>query len=181
MEYSSKYFNAKIIRSCNKTVQIICNLKNIGSNLILSYSAAKPPDYRQSYTGSALPFPDGIIAFQNSKNFGAIQCKTNVIEINMDFPNSYYSHVGTRIIPPYVKINIIDKNNKIYSSDIIELGEIAPFRLLSYPSTPTPRDSPTFYSRTHLQKSRTQEQILRDSEYQIYTPSNFWNGAIPHP
>tara|TARA_Y100000389_G_C17470142_1_gene529673 strand:- start:7016 stop:7558 length:543 start_codon:yes stop_codon:yes gene_type:complete len=180
MEYSYEFFDIKVIRSCAKTVSIHLTLKNVVHETIVSYVAAKSPDYRQSYSGSALPFPDAQIAFENSPNFGAHKIRDR-LTFTIDFPNSYYSHVGTRIILPHVRIELMDLNKKKFASEIIKLGEIAPFRLLSYPSIPAPRDSPLFYSREHLTKPRSQEQILRSSGYSHTTPKNFWNGAIPHP
>lgn len=180
MKYSNKYYHVQIYRSCNKFVNIICKLKNIDPNFMLTFAAANPPDYRQSYSGSALPFPDAEIAFENTPNYGMTSCNKEIINIRLQFPNSYYSHVGTRLILPYVKINIFDGNKKIISSDIINLGEIAPFRLLTYPSLPKARDSPTFYLRDMNTKPRTQEDILRSSGYTMYTPNNFWGNSIPN-
>ena len=181
MDNSFEYYDVKVIRTCAKTVRLELTLKNKKCETILSYSAAKPPDYRQSYTGSALPFPDAQIAYQNSPNIGKYNVVNNFVSFKIYVPNSYYSHVGTRLILPHVRIDLMNTNNKIYSSEIIELGEIAPFRMLSYPSMPVPRDSPGFYSREHLTTARTQEAILRSSGYTLTTPPNFWNGGVPHP
>lgn len=181
MYYSFEFFDVNVIRTCARTVTFEVILKNIQQeDIVVSYVAAKPPDYRQSYSGSALPFPDAQIAFEKSQNYGAHKIKDS-IAITIDFPNSYYSHVGTRLILPYVRININDSYKNLIESGIVNLGEIAPFRLLSYPSEPVPRDSPLFYSRSHLTKPRSQESILRSSGYTQKTPKNFWNGAIPHP
>lgn len=181
MNNSFKYYDVKVIRTCAKTIRLEVTLKDKRCETILAYSAAKPPDYRQSYTGSALPFPDAQIAYQNSPNVGKIKMVGNNVSFKIHVPNSYYSHVGTRLILPHVRIDLMDMNKNSYSSEIIELGEIAPFRMLSYPSIPVPRDSPNFYSREHLTTARTQEEILRSSGYTLKTPPNFWNGGVPHP
>ena len=122
-----------------------------------------------------------MVAFENTKNYGAFQCSQREITINIDFPNSYYSHVGTRLVLPYIKLSLLDSSKKTVNTEVIQLGEVGPFRLLSYPTVPTPRDSPLFYSRENMDCARTQEEILRDSVYQFSTPSNFWGKSIPHP
>jgi hypothetical protein len=182
MMYDFSIFTANVIRKNQKELVIEGYIKNWNPDMTISYLAAKNPDYNQSFTGSALPFPDAEIAFDRTPNNGHFKPSSREFQIHLQFPNSYYSHLGTRFIPPHVRINIQSGNVKL-CSEILEVGEVAPFRLLSYQSTPMPRTSPLFYNRSHmteLPQIRTQEQILRDSEYSLTTPLNFWGGAIPH-
>ena len=134
----------------------------------VSYIKPNPPNYIQSFTGSALPYNDALVAFENTENRGSFRPTSSKFSIMLKFPNAYYSHLGTRLMPPHVRITV---HNGISSeSKIIELTEAAPFfRLLSYQSNPVPRVSPTFYDRSHLQKPRSQEEILRSSGYRLST------------
>ena len=49
-------------------------------NNIIYYSAANPPDYRATYTGSGLPFANQHIAFENSPNKG----KSDLLDGNFE-------------------------------------------------------------------------------------------------
>jgi len=165
-------------RKCPNTLKLDITVKNGQIPKKVSYLAPQSPDYRQSYTGSAMPFSDAEIAFQNSNNKGSFVPTKNYFSINMNYPNSYYSHLGTRLIPPHV-ILTIEFGYKKYR-EIVKLDDTAPFRLLSYQSTPKPRISPIFYDRSKMKNNRTQEEILRQSGYKLSTPEDFWGGAVPH-
>tara|TARA_Y100000389_G_C17295404_1_gene430239 strand:- start:133 stop:684 length:552 start_codon:yes stop_codon:yes gene_type:complete len=164
---------------CPRMVELNIKLKNWTPNTKLTYVAAQSPDYLQSFTGSALPFADAEQAFDQTPNFGELVPKLDSFKIELQYPNAYYSHLGTRLIPPYVRITVEQNGKK--NTEYVVLGEIAPFRLLSYQSTPVARYEPGFYDRGILKKGRTQEAILRASGYKMETPSNFWGGAISHP
>lgn len=175
-EFSSISVNAT--RLNNMTVNLECELFDWKGTSV-SYIAAQAPDYNQSFSGSALPFPDSIVAFDNTTNRGTFSPTSSKFTIKLKFPNSYYSHLGTRLIPPYVRITV--RKGKYVFSEVVELGEIAPFRLLTYPSNPIPRAGPYFYKDNAPKKARSQETILRQSAYRLNTPKNFWGNAIPHP
>jgi hypothetical protein len=162
-----------------KTVKIDIKLFNWSKDTQVSYLAASPPDRLQSFTGSALPYGDSEMAFQNTPNVETFHPLGEKFSINLEFPNSYYSHLGTRLIPPYVRISVEDSVTDKKETQYIILNDI-PFRTLTYQSTPVPRSGPQFYDRKYL-KPRSQEAILRSSGYKMNYPQNFWGGAIPHP
>ena len=170
--------NFKIIKTDSTKIKLICSLSNVSKSTKVSFLAPNCPDYNDSYTGSALPFSDPEIAFENTPNKGSIFPKNNEFSINLNMPNSYYTHLGSRIVLPHVFIKVFENDNLIISENII-LGEVAPFRLLSYPSNPKPRSDPLFYKQT-IKYPRSQETILRDSAYIKNTPENFWGKTVPH-
>ena len=183
MKHVFSSFSANVVRDPKNPRMVIleCQLFNWNPSVIVTYLAGQAPDYCQSYSGSALPFPDAEVAFDQTPNHGSFHPETSKFAIRIAFPNSYYSHVGTRLIPPHVRISVKRHSEaKDMISEVIELGEIAPFRHLSYQSNPVPRINPTFYDRSHLRKPRSQEQILRASGYRLTTPNNFWGKAVPH-
>ena len=49
---------------------VVIFLKEIGKSCEVSYLAAQPPQFNQSFTGSAIPYPDAEIAYENTKNKG---------------------------------------------------------------------------------------------------------------
>ena len=153
--------------------------KNIDTDSTIIYWAANPPTYNGSYSGSALPFANPEIAYQNTINKGTTKALAGHYEFKIRFPNAYYINMGTDYIKPCVHIKICQK----YGDDTIKtikLGSAVPFRLLSYPKQ---RVDNSFYNGRNTLPFRTQEQILRDSAYpeDNHTPGNFWGLVPPHP
>ena len=142
------------------------------SNPTVIFWAANPPTYNTSFSGSALPFPNPKIAYENSINKGAIVANNNEFEFKIHYPNSYYIGLGTVLVPPHVNFRICEPGgrDKIYK---ISLGESIPFRTLTYPPL---RSSPLFYAKPNSKPILSQEAILRNSGYpkQNHTPANFW-------
>lgn len=98
-------------------------------------TAPNPPDIKTSYSGSALPFPNEEIAFENTKNRFEIT-NNGVIDITFTFPNSYYSPDGkTKIKSPIMLI--LDDKKTIY-----ELVDLCPLKTLN----DRIRGNPSFYA-----------------------------------
>jgi len=97
--------------------------------------APAPSSKLTSYSGSALPFPNEEIAFQNTKNLFDIK-DDGVIETTFTYPNSYYSPDGlTKIKSP---ILFIFDDNKF----IVELNDFCPLKTLR----DRKRSDPSFYA-----------------------------------
>lgn len=156
---------------------------NTPSDSTIVYWAANPATYSTSYSGSCLPYPNPNTAFSNTPNKGATRVQSDgSFEFRVQYPNSFYSGLGTLYHPPkvYIKICNSSQDNKVQS---IVLGEGTPFRLLTYPPPPStaPRKNPMFYNGRDELPVRTQEQVLRASGYpkDNKTPTNFWGMAVP--
>ena len=172
-------FHVKLIRNERKRLNVQFTFHDPVTSF--EFWASSPPDYNASFSGSALPFPDSIIAYENTPNTGKFIPDSLQFTISILFPNSYYSHLGTRLIEPHLNIKVTQNENQYVET--IFLGEIAPFRLLTYPSNPRGRTGPEFYDRSHLKETRSQESILRSGNYPSShekTPKNFWGKFIPH-
>jgi hypothetical protein len=144
--------------------------------------APAPPNYRTSYSGSALPFTNSEMAFDKTPNAGTVNVnRDGTFSFSLQFPNAYYAGLGTLFVSPHVRLQTI-VNGKVNDTEVVRVGEGIPFRLLTYPPVPAtaPRCSPSFYARDHL-PLRTQEQILRDSAYPAKNvmPTNFWGLRPP--
>ena len=158
---------------------------SITSPTTVIFWAANPPTYNGSFTGSGLPFPNPEIAYHNSINKGSVKTIGGHYEFKIRFPNAYYVGLGSKYIEPCVHIKICqaDGEDKIKT---INLGNSIPFRSLSHSKSQiqtSSRDNNSFYATNKNLPVRTQEQILRDSQYpsQNKMPDNFWGKAIPHP
>lgn len=129
------------------------------------YIAAAPADHRANYTGSGLPFYNQIQAFENTPNIGIINIGyNNTFEIKLLTPNSYMVGLGSVTIPPTLYIEFIDLNGKKKNISI-KVSNGIPYRTLTYPLTPRPRENTTFYDSQFYLPVRSQEQILIDSGY----------------
>lgn len=158
MIHNSDNLKINISKTDNRNIVLHCELKEWVKDTTVSYLACQEPNYNQSFSGSALPFANYTMAHYNTPNKGKIITTSSKFPIHLKFPNSYYSHLGTHLIMPHVEINI--KSKLIHVSEIINLGEVAPFRLLNYPKD---RTTPLFYKTKSMQLS--QESKLRNSEY----------------
>jgi len=152
------------------------------SEVLITYWAANPPTFSLSYAGSALPYANPIMAYENSPNKGSVKAINGNFQFRIRYPNSYYIGLGTVYVKPHVNIKICNgkEDGEVHK---IELGDGVPFRTLTYAPPPStwPRYSPIFYSGRNLLPVRTQEQICRDSAFPSENkyPENFWGLKPP--
>ena len=142
----------------------------------VKYSAANPPTYNGSFTGSGLPFPSEDTAYENSPNRGVVEVINGEFKFTIKYPNSYYINLGTVYVPPHVKILLVDDDSKPVSEpQVIDLGNGIPFRTLTWPKDRNWNEGPLFYENKNL-PVRTQYEILLDSAYPVTNtmPRNFW-------
>ena len=99
------------------------------SSGLLKYIASSPPDFRSSYAGSGLPFPNSEIAYQNTPNKGAVKLENGEFSFYIDYPNSFYLNQGTMLLPPHVLIKVCDGDDD--NVEIVQLGESIPHRTLT--------------------------------------------------
>lgn len=157
------------------------NFPNLTQKLFIKYTASSPPTYNANFSGSALPFPNELVAFENTPNKGVAEVINGNFKFILNYPNSYYTNMGTIYVPPQVKISLVDNNNKeLGSPQTINLGEGVPFRTLTWPVQRNWNNGSLFYSNPNL-PVRTQYEILLDSAYPNVnkTPKNFWGKKPP--
>ena len=140
------------------------------------YWASNKPTYSESYSGSGLPYANEHMAYENTENRGIVEVENGGFKFTLDYPNSYYKHLGKVYVPPQVNIQFIDEKNiplsKVYP---IKLGNGIPFRSLTWSRKRDWNNGPLFYKNDNL-PIRTQEQILKDSAFPCTNqePKNFW-------
>ena len=93
----------------------------------LEYLAPTTPDIRESYSGSGLPFPTELIAFDNTPNYGKIELPSNgQFQFKIIRPNSFYINNGSTLVKPHIKM-IVDQR------DLFEIQlEPIPYRSLKH-------------------------------------------------
>ena len=157
-------------------------IRNAEPDSYIVFWAANPPDYRTSYSGSGLPYPNSQIAYESSPNRGTVQLRADgSFEFRLRPPASYYTGLGTVFMRPHVYVQVNSKKT-IGTPVLVRTGEGTPYRLLSYPHGSSSRCSPNFYAGGDTLPVRTQEQILRDSAYPSTNTMapNFWGLTPPH-
>ena len=104
-----------------------------------TFFASSPPDFRQSYSGSGLPFPNEEVAFSDTPNKGNIVVSNGSFKVEVIYPNSYYINCGTKLVPPQVclKLDNCDKELEI----VLSSGPFIPNRSLSSLPGRVKRDS----------------------------------------
>jgi hypothetical protein len=138
-------------------------------NKFMTYISSAPYDRRCSFSGSGLPFPNKEVAFQNNPNKGKIDISTGSFHFTLIRPNSFYENFDI-LKSPVLRLTL---DNKIVSIEIPNI-QVA-YRSLQYPSM---RKNALFYNVK--QPIRSQEKVLRDSEYMVYKQApNFWGLKPP--
>ena len=140
------------------------------------YVAAAPPDYRSSFSGSALPFTHATQACYNTPNRGKVHVAGDgSFEVNLLAPNAYYVAHGTVRVPPTLHLvySLTGRREQVS----LPVAHGVPFRSLTYP--PSRKDA-TFYAPEHP-KVRSQYDILVASAFPEYNiePANFWGTRPP--
>lgn len=123
----------------------------------VSFVAPAPCDRGNSFSGSCLPFANKEQAFYNTPNAGQVKVSNNEFTIKLSRPNSYYSDFNT-LQKPHVQF--VYNGNRVVDIELNE--EKIAYRSLQYPELRT-SSKVDFYNRKL--PIRSQEQILRDSEY----------------
>ena len=180
--YSKPEFDG-FIKVQNNILEVYGKLKGEFINKIneISYMAADPPRDSYSFYGSGMPYSNFEQAITNKENIGSVVVENNEFKITLSIPNSYYEMLGTVYVGPTVFLKP-DINNTYYKF-VMDIG--LPYRFLTHPSintysSVTPKlykpSAPEFYSCNHNQENRSQEQILRESEYPCdrVMPINYW-------
>ena len=189
IEKSFDTCDVSIIKSNDNNVYVVngvlkgdMKMLSYTEKIFIKYWAANSPTYNSSFSGSGLPYPNKMVAFENTENIGVAKVMNGKFSFSLRYPNSYYKELGTIYVPPQVKIKFCnDKNIKVSKVQEINLGEGIPFRTLTWPNQRNWNNGPMFYCNNNL-PARTQYQILVDSAYPSKNkiPENFWGTMPPH-
>ena len=120
-------------------------LKNGMINGTLYYWASAPPTYGTSFSGSGMPYPNALVAYDRTPNKGVVQVNNGQFNFSMKYPNAYYIGLGSLYIPPHINFKACCPGQQdTYFS--VQVDDGVPFRMLTYPAPPTqkPRLSAMF-------------------------------------
>jgi len=179
-EYTTEMCSGNMSLMPNGDIKVSGVVNNINVNKVLFWAAA-PPTYGTSFSGSGLPYPDPLVAFDRTPNRGSVPVNGGQFSFTIKYPNAYYIGLGTLYVPPHVNIKLcqsgIPESSEQNKKFTIQVDDGIPFRTLTYPAPPSekPRVSPLFYCEP-WHGARTQEAILRSAGYPEVnkTPANFW-------
>jgi hypothetical protein len=171
-QFNSIYCKGNVTFLKNNEIIIEGEINDEITDPNIQYYAPAPPDYMTTFSGSGLPFASESQAFSNTPNKGIIKLDQNKFVINMACPNSYYKDFNTYVTPSVTITYNNDKNIKL-----MLLNDKIAHRSLQYPEL-RKKEQQMFYNRKL--PIRSQEKILRDSEYNLYSePVNFWGLKPP--
>ena len=160
---ASKNYDIKIYIKSKKTID---------ENTIY-FIAPNPPDYRTSFSGSALPFPSKSQAFDDTTNKGKLVLNSeNEGVIYLKYPNAYYMALGNVLVLPHV--DLIFTVNNIENVVNYKLSDNPiPYRTLTHPHT---RTSPLFYKKKTEIPIMSQRDLLKRNGYPVTNKSTneFW-------
>ena len=142
---------------------------------VVHFISPSPPDYRSSFSGSALPYASKKQAYDNTPNIGHVKLLTNnSFVIKLAYPNAYYGNFSNELENPYVLLSYsfegVEKTLKI------ELGKIINnIRTLRHHVN----HNEMFYDNESNLEIRSQEKILRDSQFKNTNNTNSFWGLRP--
>lgn len=170
--FENRYCNGSVdfVNEFDVIVTLHVN-KNNPCNTI-RFIAPAPAKHNSSFTGSGLPYASKEQAYDLTPNIGVLKCNQTetTFKIKMKRPNSYYEF--DEIIHPTLKL-LYDNNDEF---DIPLHDETIPYRSLGYPML-RKKQKEAFYHRQL--PIRSQEQIIRDSEFPIKEDPSFWGLKPP--
>ena len=169
-------FYTSSITKVNNDVQITLQFSPNVPVEKLAYIAPAPADYRASFSGSGLPFPNREQAFDDTPNNGVVAVNGGSVVLHLHMPNAYYDDFkGTLVLPHVLCMAMYNDQKKDF---VIELGNKIPYRALTYHNG---RRNAEFYNKGWSMPVRTQESVLRDSGYPATNAEapDFWGLRPP--
>jgi hypothetical protein len=156
-------------------------LKSTSPQSTVYFWAAAPPTYGTSFSGSGMPYPNPLVAYDRTPNKGVVQVVNGSFQFSIKHPNAYYIGLGSLYLPPHINFKLCSEGQPDnYFS--VQINDGIPFRMLTYPAPPTkkPRLNAMFYCEPE-KGARSQEEILRSSSYpgDYSMPDNFWGARPP--
>ena len=181
--YSSPNVHARVRRSGEKThvdARILHRLSSIHTHI--KWWSPNASTLTGSYAGAGMPFPNEEIAYDNTPNKGITLLNGLTFGVDLQFPNSYYTHLGKKYVPPQLKYQMCDYlGNNCSPIYTIKLGEGTPFRYQSFPPQRNWNIGPMFYCNPNTVVT-TQAKILKANAYPKdgVQPPNFWGTLSPN-
>jgi hypothetical protein len=180
--FSEMFCKGEINIVTDHDIEVTGQIEEKVKDNIVHFIAAAPPDHRASFTGSGLPFANQLQAFYNTPNQGVVTLnEQNMFKINLIIPNSYMIGLGSVTVPPTLYLQYFTDNSNEERMINIKLSYGIPYRSMTYPMFPRPRQNVTFYDSQFYLPVRSQEQILKEAAYPTinYMPDNHWGTKPP--
>lgn len=158
-DYVNKIMSSKVKKQLYNTNN---NIFNVSGNIKIKpgdspskvvYWAPNPPDYNTSFNGSGMPFPNPVVAYENTPNIGSVPLDGNSYSFDILFPNSYYSELGTVYNEPRVHIKLCSDDDTVYDIHTIVLKNPIPYRSLApgVPELTIPRTAGNSPDKSNIQ------------------------------
>ena len=182
-DFASDGCNGLLTNTANGDIMVSGTVTDSSVKQVMFW-AASPPTHGTSFSGSGLPYPNPVVAFDRTPNKGMVAVQAGRFEFRIKYPNAYYIGLGSLYIPPHVNLKMLRDGvdpSEVKPINVI-IDEGIPFRTLTYPAPPSkkPRINAMFYCEP-VKCARSQEAILRASGYPEVNkmPDNFWGMKPP--
>lgn len=141
------------------------------------FAAAAPAERRGSATGSLLPFANERQALDGTLNAGVAQRDGFGYTAKIRCPNSYYTSLGTKLVPPSLHV-AYETGAGLRARGLAKVAEPVPFRTLAPPELLRDDAGRGFYAAgPEASAVRSQDRILLDSAY----PATGFKGVVRAP
>lgn len=106
-------------------------LKHNPDNNIVSYCAPAPAQFISSISGYSLPFANKEQALNPTPNKGKAHVnENNEVSVKLLRPNSYYTNLGTVLLPPTIFISYTSSG--VQQKESFKVADSVPYRTLTY-------------------------------------------------
>lgn len=158
IDFDNEYSNSRVSLSSNRLLQLVGQLKHTSRIQRAELVAANPIMRGYSYSGSGLPFPNPVVAFEGTPNWFSIDVNSGRFVATFSYPNSYYTMDATKRIPPslFLVVQVKDRAEPLQLR--MELPDELQLKTLTHRAE---RTGPEFYARRELIGVRSQEEIFR--------------------
>jgi hypothetical protein len=127
LEFTSKEFSGKVTYDADSSIYTFDGQFEGLNNATVKYWAANPIARNYSYSGSALPYPNPEVAYENTPNQGYSLLDNNGrFNIKLDSPSGYYVRQGKILLKPHVHFKVLD-SDKVFT---ITIADFFPYRSL---------------------------------------------------
>jgi hypothetical protein len=181
--YSSPNVHAMVKQTGKIThvdARILHRLSNMHTHI--KWWAPNAPTKTGSFSGSGMPFPNEKIAYDNTPNQGFSLLTGLTFGVDLQFPNSYYTQLGRKYVPPQLKYQMCDsQGNNCSPIYKIKLGEGIPFRYQSFPPQRNWNIGPMFYCNPNVVVTTQAKRLVANAYPKDgVQPPNFWGTISPN-
>lgn len=121
LEFNNPYVYGTVQYDANTDIFIVNGVCKSAENKKIYYWASSPIFRNYSYSGSGLPYPNHVMAYDMTTNRGIVQLNDGHFRFTLVHPSEYYVNQGKTLLKPHFHLKLIgqDKIMTVVLSDYL--------------------------------------------------------------